>query len=612
MRAMPDDRPPASLRGFLDLLRRDREVVEVTAEVDPRLEVAEIHRRVVAAGGPVLVFRRVRGSAFPVVTNLFGSARRVERAFGRRPRQLVERLAALPRTILPPTAGRLWAHRDLLGALLRTGLRRSAAAPVLEVVERPPGLSRLPVLTTWAKDGGPFITLGQVYTEHPEGLGHNLGVYRMQVYDDGTTGMHWQIGKGGGFHHAAAEARGEALPVAVFLGGPPALLLAAVAPLPENVPELLLASLVLGARLPVTRADGFPLPIVTEAEFTLLGRVPPGERRAEGPFGDHYGYYSLAHDYPVFRVEAVARRRDALYPATVVGKPRQEDFFIGDFLLDLLSPLFPVVMPAVQGLWSYGETGYHSLSAAVVRQRYRREAMAAAFRILGEGQLSLTKFLLVLDRPGDLRNFRQVLEEVLRRADFRTDLYVFANLSMDSLDYCGPRINEGSKGVLLGVGDPIRDPPRAFGGPPPPGVTEAGVFCPGCLVLQGPPFPRDVRQGHAAPDVAPILAHPSLQDWLLVILTDDAARATRSDFNFLWTTFTRFEPAADLHARRVSLERHHPAFQPPVAIDARIKPWYPEELFCDPDTARLVDSRWREYFPAGGVEMGDSDRAGLD
>jgi 3-polyprenyl-4-hydroxybenzoate decarboxylase len=362
----------------------------------------------------------------------------------------------------------------------------------------------------------------------------------------------------------------------------------------------------------MARADGFPLPLVADAEFALLGHVPPRERRPEGPFGDHYGYYSLAHDYPVFRVDAVSRRRDALYPATVVGKPRQEDFFIGDFLLDLLSPLFPVVMPAVRDLWSYGETGYHSLSAAVVRQRYKREAMGAAFRILGEGQLSLTKFLLVLDRPCDLKDFRQVLIEVLRRSDFRTDLYVFANLSMDSLDYAGPRINEGSKGVLLGVGDPIRDPPRDFAGPPPPGVTDARVFCPGCLVLQAPAFPRHVLQGQAAPDVAPILAHPSLAAWPLVVLTDDAARATRSVFNFLWTTFTRFEPAADLHGRRVVLERHHPVFEPPVAIDARVKPWYPEELFCDPETARLVDRRWKEYFPEGGVEMGDSDRAHLD
>ena len=600
------------LRRHVDLLRREREIVEVEVEVDPRLEAAEIHRRVVAAGGPALLFRRVRGADFPAITNLFGSARRVELAFGRRPRDLIARAARLPQTLLPPTAGRLWGHRDLLGPLLRAGTRRVRRAPVLDVTRRPPRLSRLPVLTTWPKDGGPFISMGQVYTEHPDGHGHNLGLYRMQVFDDATTGMHWQIGKGGGFHHAVAEGRGAALPVAVTLGGPPALLLGAVAPLPENVPELLLASVALGGRLPMARLAGFPLPFAAEAEMALLGRVHPGTRRPEGPFGDHYGYYSLAHDYPVFSVETIAHRRDAILPATVVGKPRQEDFYIGDYLQDLLSPLFPVVMPGVRDLWSYGETGYHSLSAAVVRQRYKREAMASAFRILGEGQLSLTKFLLVLDRPGDLRDFRAVLTEVLRRADFRSDLYVFANLSMDSLDYAGPRINEGSKGVLLGVGEPIRDLPGEFGGPLPPGVSAARVFAPGCLVLQAGPFPDGVPQGCPATDIPPILGHPALDSWPLVVVTDDAARATKSVFNFLWTTFTRFEPAADLHARAVRLERHHPVFEPPVAIDARMKPWYPEELFCDAATARLVDRRWGEYFPGGRVAMGDSDRAHLD
>jgi UbiD family decarboxylase len=608
---MRPEPPPGSVREYLDRLRRLGEVVTIDAEVDPRLEVAEIHRRVAAADGPVLLFRRVRGSATPVVTNLFGSARRVEAAFGGDAPALIARAAALPRTLMPPTLRRLWAHRDLAARLMRVGLRNAGSAPVLEQVEAP-RLGVLPALTTWEKDGGPFITLGQVYTEHPDGHGHNLGIYRLQIYDDATTGMHWQIGKGGGFHHAVAEERGASLPAAVTLGGPPALLLAAVAPLPENVPELLLASLALGRRVRMTRLDGFPLPIPADAEFALVGHVPAGVRRSEGPFGDHYGYYSLAHPYPVFQVERVARRRDAIYPATVVGKPRQEDFYIGDYLQEMLSPLFPVVMPGVRALWSYGETGYHSLAAAVVRQRYRREAMASAFRILGEGQLSLTKFLLVLDRPCDLKDFRAVLGEVLRRADFRTDLHVFSNLAMDSLDYAGPAINEGSKGVLLGVGEPVRDLPAEFRGPAPPGVAAAVVFAPGCLVVQATPFPAGTPQGRPAPDLAPLLEHPALRAWPLVVITDDAARATRSTANFLWTTFTRFEPAADLHARTIRLDRHHPVLEPPIAIDARMKPWYPEELFCDPDTARLVERRWSEYFPGGRVAMGDSDRGHLD
>ena len=602
----------ADLRQYLDLLRREGELVEILSEVDPRLEAAEIHRRVIAAGGPALLFRRIRGAEFPAVTNLFGTPRRVELAFGKRPKELLSRAARLPETLLPPSATKLWEHRDLFGVLSHLGLKRSRTGPVLAHLERPPRLSRLPILTTWSKDGGAFITLGQVYTEHPDGKGHNLGLYRLQVYDDATTGMHWQIGKGGGFHHAQAEAEGKPLAAVVTLGGPPATILSAVAPLPENVGELLLASLLMGEKLPVVQTDLSPLPLTAGAEFALVGRVPPKERRLEGPFGDHYGYYSLAHEYPVFHVEALAHRENPIYPATVVGKPRQEDFFLGDFLQELLSPLFPVVMPAVRDLWSYGETGYHSLSAAVVRQRYKREALASAFRILGEGQLSLTKFLLVLDRPCDLKDFRSVLTEVLRRCDFRSDLYIFGNLSMDSLDYAGPRINEGSKGVLLGVGEPIRELPAQVPGDLPQGIQEARVFCPGCLVLQAPPFPKGSAPGQPAGDVGPLLAHPALAPWPLVVLTDDAARATRSVFNFLWTTFTRFEPAADLHGREVALVRNHPSFTPPVALDARIKPSYPEELFCDPDTASKVEKRWKEYFPNGGVEMGDSDRAHLD
>ncbi|MBV8201545.1 MAG: UbiD family decarboxylase [Acidobacteria bacterium] len=602
------------LRAFLAQLRRDGDLAVVEAPVDARLEAAEIHRRVIAAGGPALLFTGVRGAEMPLATNLFGTARRAELAFGKRPFQLVRRLVELAETLLPPSPRKLWGARGLAREALRIGLDRRPrrrAGTVMEEVTRDVRLDRLPVLTTWPEDGGPFITLPLVYTEHPAGhgrKGHNLGMYRLQVHDPRTTGMHWQIGKGGGFHHAAAEARGESLPVDVWLGGPPALILAAVAPLPENVPELMLASLIAGRRLPLMPGPGGRA-VPAFAELALSGRVPAGVRRPEGPFGDHYGYYSLRHDYPVFEVEWLARRRDAIYPATVVGKPRQEDFFLGDLLQELLSPLFPLVMPAVEALWSYGETGYHSLAATVVKQRYAREAMASAFRILGEGQLSLTKFLLVTDRAVDLKDFRATLTHLLERTRPEVDLYVFANLAMDTLDYTGPRVNEGSKGVWLGLGDPVRELPRTFApvrGELPPGLRDALVFSPGCLVLGGPPFAEE--PGAAAR----FAAHPAFAGWPLLVLTDEPRRAAASPINFLWTTFTRFEPAADVHAAAVTVVRNHLAYRPPVLIDARLKPGFPDELRADPDTAALVSRRWREYFPSGGVEMGDSDAAHLD
>lgn len=594
------------LRTFLDRLRQERDLVEIDAPVDANLEVAEIHRRVIAAGGPALLFRNVKGADFPLVTNLFGTARRAEMAFGERPLRLIKRLVSLVETILPPTPGKLWGARDLGFELLKVGLSRGQGGPVTDVVTDDVRLDRLPVLTTWPEDGGPFVTLPLVFTEHPDRKGHNLGMYRLHVHDRSHTGMHWQIGKGGGFHYQLAEARGQSLPVTVFLGGPPALILSAIAPLPENVPELMLASLIAGSKLKLAEGP-WPHPLVGAAEFALIGEVPPRERRPEGPFGDHYGYYSLQHDYPVFHVKRLARRRDAIYPATVVGKPRQEDFFIGDLLQELLSPLFPLVMPAVTSLWSYGETGYHSLAAAVVKQRYPREAMASAFRILGEGQLSLTKFVLVTDRSVDLKDFRATLEHILARTHPETDLYVFSNLSMDTLDYTGPEVNRGSKGIWLGLGDPVRDLPRSFSAASlPSGCGDVLVYAGGCLVVQAPSYADD-------PGAAARFAeHPAFAGWPLVVVTDDARRAARSDMNFLWTTFTRFEPAADIHAASVRVVRNHLAYSAPVVIDARMKPWYPKELSCRDDIARTVSSRWHEYFPSGSVAMGDSERGHLD
>lgn len=633
---MPEPRFP-DLRVFLDTLRRDRDLAVVEAPVDADQEAAEIHRRVIAAGGPALLFRNVRvgpggaggAAAIPLVTNLFGTARRAELAFGRRPMRLVRRLVELATTLLPPTPSKLWGARDLAREALRIGTRPVGSGPVLDVVEREPRLDRLPAITSWPEDGGPFVTLPLVYTEAPLHAGapaprgskargrvgaSNLAMYRMHVHGPRETGMHWQIGKGGGFHYKVAEERGEALPVTVFLGGPPALTLAAVAPLPENVPEIILASLLAGERVRLAPAPGgLPPglgshPLVAEAELALVGSVAPGVRRPEGPFGDHYGYYSLQHPYPVFEVAALCRRRDAMLPATVVGKPRQEDFYIGDLLQELLSPLFPLVMPGVRSLWSYGETGYHALAAAVVQERYRREAMASAFRILGEGQLALTKFLLVLDRPVDLRDFRGVLEHLLARSRPEQDLFLFDDLAMDTLDYTGPRVNEGSKGIWLGLGEPLRELPGELRltVEPPPGTGEIHVFCRGCLVVGAPSFADD--PGAAAR----LAAHPAFADWPLLVVTDEPRRAARSAMNFLWTTFTRFEPAADIHAARREMVRNRVRLSGPIAIDARTKPGLPGELFCREDVARRVTERWKEYFPAGGVEMGSSDLAHLD
>jgi 4-hydroxybenzoate decarboxylase subunit C len=580
--------PVRDLRAFLDLLRARGALREVDVEVDPRLEVAEVHRRVVDRKGPALLFRRVKGSAMPVVTNLFGTEERTALAFGDRPKRFVERLVEAAHGLLPPTLGRLWRARGLALDALRVGTRSVGKGPVTEV-EEAPDLSRLPALTSWATDGGPFLTLPLVHTEHPVTGKPNLGIYRMQVRSKTTTGMHFQIQKGGGFHHHEAERLGRDLPATVFLGGPPALTVAAIAPLPEDVPEVLLASLLLGERLPRVKGRG-PHPLVATAELAITGRVARGERAPEGPFGDHFGYDSKVLPYPVFHAERVFRRRDAIFPATVVGPPPQEDLPLGDWLQDLLSPLFPLVMPTVRDVWAYGAAGFHALAAArVKRERYPREALAGALRILGEGQLSLTKTLVVIDDDDvSIRDARVLLPHVLARVDWRVDSIVLGETSQDSLDYTGPAVERGSKWVLLATGPARRSLPSAFSGRP----VDAGdvvPVVPGCLVVGGPPFAEAPGRAER------VAADPAFADWPLVVLVDDVADATRSVERFLWTTFTRMEPAADLHARERRTARFHTGLVPPVVVDARTKPHHTRVMAVDPETKALVDRRWDEY-----------------
>ncbi|WP_438434160.1 UbiD family decarboxylase [Gorillibacterium sp. sgz500922] len=580
-----------NLRQYIELLEREKEVAIISAPVDPYLEIAEIHRRVIDEGGPALLFTNVKGASFPVVTNLFGTSRRMELAFGTRPEKLVQQAVGALERLLPPTPLAVWREKGLLWELLKVGTKKAVSAPILGAVRETDPLKGLPALTCWQEDGGPFVTLPLVYTESPVSGNGNLGMYRMQIYDDATTGMHWQIHKGGGFHYSEAEARNQALPVTVFLGGPPALVASAVAPVPEMIPELLLASLILGEKLGMTAAPDGGHRLIAEAEFAIRGRVQPHVRRPEGPFGDHYGYYSLTHDFPVLSVERMYHRKDAVYPATIVGKPRQEDYYLGEFLQRLLSPAFPMVMPGVRELWTYAESGFHPLAAAIVRESYRREALANAFRVLGEGQLTLTKFLVVTDQHVPLDRFDVLLEAVLERFDPAEDLLIFNHTSHDTLDYTGHRLNHGSKAILLGVGEPKRALPGEYRGGVVPGIRGAEVYCRGCLVVSGAAYAEDP----ALPERLATEQAEAFGDWPLVILADDASVA-RNQTAFLWTVFTRFNPAADIYARTF-VERHHIGYRLPLVIDARMKPGYPDELFPREDIVKQVGERWKEYFP---------------
>jgi UbiD family decarboxylase len=582
----------SDLRTYLEILRRESELHVITEEVDPYLEIAEIHRRVIARGGPALLFTKVKGSRFPVVTNLFGSRRRLTLAFGRRPQNFVKSLVQTLESFAPPSLGRLWQMRGLLAQAAKIGLRDVRQAPILEESHRHPHLNDLPLLTSWDSDGGPFVTLPLVYTEHPETGGHNLGMYRMQRYDDQTTGIHWQIHKCGGYHYYAAEQKNQPLPLSLFIGGPPALMMAAIAPLPENIPELLLASLLLGKKLPLVASPTGHHKLIATAEFAVQGFVAPKIRRPEGPFGDHYGYDSLRHDYPVFQARELYCRKDAIYPATVVGQPRQEDYYIGDFLQELLAPLFPLVMNGVRQLKTFGDAGFHCLAAARIQNRYPREAFAAGLRILGEGQLSLTKFLLLTDGDLDVSDFAKLWVHILERINWQTDLFVFSNVSQDTLDYTGPRVNKGSKAMMMGLGkEPRRRLPMEFKGTLPPQIRRLEVFLPGTLVMEGRTY------GEAADLAAQISICESLRDWPVIVLVDSVKAAVENIPRFLWHFFTRFEPAADIHAAHKT-HRFHVGLQPPVVFDCRMKPWYPHILEVDKGTKEMVDNKIGRIIPS--------------
>ena len=584
--------PILNLRDFLDILKKNDQLLVIDTEVDPYLEIAEIHRRIIARQGPALLFTRVKGSSFPVVTNLFGTNKRLELAFGSRPLDFVRQLVNLAERLMPPKLSTLWQARPLLLQGMKVGLKTVTEAPVMECRQQPARLGELPLITSWHSDGGAFVTLPLVYTEHPDGLGHNLGMYRIQRYDDTTTGIHWQIHKGGGFHYHAAEQKNQPLPMTLYIGGPPALMLAAIAPLPENIPELMLASLLQGKKLAMVKDPEGGHRLVAEAEFAVKGMVPPKVRRPEGPFGDHYGYNSLQHEYPIFQTSHLYHRKNAIYPATVVGRPKQEDYFIGDFLQELLSPLFPLVMTGVRQLKTFGETGFHCLAAARVANRYPREAFASGLRILGEGQLSLTKFLLLTDGSIDVADFPQLWQHILERIRWDRDLFVFANVSQDTLDYTGPSVNKGSKAMMMGLGDKQRELPTEFSGSLPNGCARPVCYLPGTLVVQGKPYADAPKQA------AELAAHQGVDSWPVILLVDSSREATLNLQEFLWTFFTRFEPAADIHGAAETTKRFHVGLAPPIVFDCRMKPWYTDVLEVDPDTKALVDEKFTAMIPA--------------
>lgn len=596
-----------SLRAAVDDLERTGRLVRIVGEVDPHLEAAAVHRRVTAAGGPAVLFSRVRGTPFPMVSNLFGDLERTRFLF----RDALAGVRGLVRARVDPAALPT-DPRALLGlpaAAVHLLPRRVATGPVLAGRTT---LGSLPQLVSWPRDGGPFITLPQVYTEDPDAPGvrrSNLGMYRVQLagndYEpDREVGLHYQIHRGLGVHHAAAIARGERLPVRVFVGGPPAMTVAAVMPLPEGLPELSFAGALNNRAVRMVR--GRPA-VHADADFCLSGYVEARETKPEGPFGDHLGYYSLTHDFPVLHVTSVHHRPGAIWPFTVVGRPPQEDSVFGAFIHELTGPLVPDVLPGVSAVHAVDAVGVHPLLLAVGSERYvpyaaervPMEVLTQASAILGQGQLSLAKYLLIAARdddpdidPHDVPAF---LRHVLERVDPTRDLHFHTRTTIDTLDYSGTGLNAGSKLVLAAVGRPRRTlddtvPQLRL----PPGFRDVRVALPGILVLTAPPC---TRRGDGVPgDLAEALdpADPQLAGFPLVVLVDDAT-AVRSLDDLLWITFTRSDPAADVDGVGAFTERKAWGCRGSIIIDARVKPGHAPALEPDPEVERRAD----RFFAAG-------------
>ncbi len=583
------------LRSFIRHLEQKGDLVRISEPVDPNQEITVIQHRVLPQDGPALLFENVKSSPYRLVSNLFGTYDRVVEAMGAHPQEIGEKVPALVARMMPPTFGKLWANRSPISSLLKARLKRVKRGPVLATEQSPPDINRLPVLTCWPLDGGPFFTLPLVHTVDPvTGVG-NLGIYRLQRFSATSTGMHWQIEKGGGFHFQQAVSLEKPLPISVILGGPPALTIAAVTPLPEGIDERLLAALMLQRPLEVIPRETTGHLIPASAEFVLEGTVTPGDEEQEGPFGDHLGHYSHSARFPVFRIHRMLARKDAIYPATVVGKPPQEDFHIGVALQEMTLPLLKMIRPAVSDLWSYPESGFHPLAVASVKERYPKESLKHALGLLGEGQLSLTKVLIVTGTScGDVRDFRQVSRALWQHLDPSEGIHLLAPTAQDTLDFTGPAMNTGSRLILLAPdrpSGPLRsEPPKA----PPKGpdvhdgIDRVAPFGEAFLIV------RVVEGADKAAIREALAAHPGTMEYLFHVLVSEDVPID-DPMMVLWGWFTRFDPLVDIHPAKREMDHNRILFYFPIAIDATWKEGYRKPVVLDPEVKARVEKKWTKY-----------------
>lgn len=603
-----------NLRTCVQDLKQTGQLRIIDTELDPHLEMAYVQRRAYANAAPALLFTRPRGCRFPMLANLFGTRERANFIF----RDTMTRVKTLfaARADMPGLARKPLKALSLLPAFWHMRPVRTRNAPVLAC---PCSLSDLPGLVSWPLDGGPFITLPLVYSEESDTPGHaNLGMYRIQLagnqYATNEVGLHYQLQRGIGAHHAKALASGHNLPINVHVGGPPALTLAAIMPLPSGMNELIFAGLLGGRRMEL--AQDRNLPVLAQCDFVLQGHIATG-LKPEGPFGDHLGYYSLKHNFPVLRIEAVSHRPDAIWPFTSVGRPPQEDTVFGDIIHELTAPMVGNVFEGVKEIHAVDAAGVHPLLLAIGSERYtayeanRRpcELLTQAMHLLGCTQTALAKFVLIAaqeDAPTlSCRDVSAFLRHMLVRTDFTTDLHFFTRSTCDTLDYSGYNLHEGSRLIWAAAGQGRRTLGTEL---PPlpqlcPGFANPRLVMPGILAIDG----QKHTLGRTEHDKAMTELAASLDGWKhanafpLIVVCDDADFCARTIDNFLWTTFTRADPGRDIYGAGATVNLRHWSCKPPLLIDARLKPFQAAPLEDDPEVVARIEAMAVKGAPLHGI-----------
>jgi len=600
-----------SLEACLLDLEKAGHLVRIKEEVDPNLEMAAIHLRVYEMGGPAILYENVKGSKFRAVSNLFGTLERSKYIF-RHSLDAVKKLIQLRSNPIDALKHPLDNFTAGLAAIKALPLKNPIHKPVKyqEI-----NIADLPLIKHWKNDGGAFVTLPQVYTEDidkPGIFNANLGMYRIQLtgneYElDKEIGLHYQLHRGIGVHQTKANKKGQPLKVSCFIGGPPSHSVAAVMPLPEGISEMTFAGLLGSRRFRYTYEDGFCLS--TDADFVITGEVYPNENKPEGPFGDHLGYYSLQHPFPLMRVHKVYAKKDAIWAFTVVGRPPQEDTSFGQLIHEITGDAIPQEIPGLKSVHAVDAAGVHPLLLAVGSERYTpytptkqpAELLTIANHILGTGQLSLAKFLFITGSDSehiDAQDTQSFMTYLLERINLARDVHFYTNTTMDTLDYSGTGINSGSKVVFAAYGDKIRDlsneVPTVINGLE--GFGNASLVMPGVVCVTAPAYTNVVDAASQMNALDAQLSNTPLEGIAIIVICDDANFTAQTLNNYLWVTYTRSNPSHDIYGIGSFTQNKHWGCTGPLVIDARIKPHHAPVLIKDEEVEKRVD----RLFEKGG------------